>query len=138
MMKFRETSYRHNVAPETVLKIAAIFILAVVALAGAFFYLFEIDFINYLPNLSLCPFHAITGIPCPGCGMTRAMLSLGQLKLREAIGFNFFSLPLLISMIIWLWPGKFPSFIQHRAFGIITFAAIIIAWLVRLLNLQVI
>lgn len=23
-----------------------------------------------------CPFEALTGIPCPGCGMTRAMLSL--------------------------------------------------------------
>lgn len=113
-----------------------ILVLGAVASCGFFFYLFEIDFMNYLPTVSLCPFHAVTGLPCPGCGMTRAMLSLGQLRLKEAIDYNLFSAPLLISMIIYLWPGKFPSFFQHKAFGIILFAAVIFVWLMGLSGLQ--
>ena len=132
MMRFREASYCHDVDPDTVLKIAAVFILAVAAFAGAFFYLFEIDFIDYLPDFSLCPFHAVTGIPCPGCGMTRAMLSMGQLKLKQAFEYNLFSVPLLISIIIYLWPGKFPSFFQHKLFGMIMFTVVIFVWLIRL------
>lgn len=27
-----------------------------------------------------CPFHFITGLVCPGCGMTRALLLVGQLQ----------------------------------------------------------
>ena len=138
MMHYRKPFQRYAIDPGNILKILVIAVLTAVSFSGLFLYLLGIDLMNYLPTVSLCPFHAITGIPCPGCGMTRAMLSLGQLKLREAIEFNFFSLPLLISMIIWLWPGKFPSFVQHRAFGIIVFAVIIIVWLMRLLNLQMI
>jgi hypothetical protein len=31
-----------------------------------------------------CPFRLLTGIPCPGCGMTRAFLSAFQLDFRSA------------------------------------------------------
>ena len=138
MMHYRKPFQRYAIDPDNILKILVIAVLTAVSFSGLFLYLLGIDLMNYLPTVSVCPFHAITGIPCPGCGMTRAMLSLGQLKLKAAIEFNLFSVPLLISMIIWLWPGKFPSFIQHRAFGIVMFVAIIFIWLMRLFGMQVI
>ena len=35
-----------------------------------------------------CPFYAITGIPCPGCGMTRALLSALRMESRPALPWN--------------------------------------------------
>ena len=44
-----------------------------------------------------CVFLTITGIPCPGCGMTRAILSVLQLRFVEAFSYHamFWSLPFL-------------------------------------------
>ena len=36
----------------------------------------------------LCPFHALTGLPCPTCGMTRAAESLLRGDVREALAWN--------------------------------------------------
>jgi len=33
---------------------------------------------DVLPHVSLCMFQNLTGRPCPGCGMTRAVLRLAQ------------------------------------------------------------
>lgn len=41
-----------------------------------------------------CPFKALTGILCPGCGMTRALLALAEFDFVRALRFNPFSLPL--------------------------------------------
>jgi Protein of unknown function (DUF2752) len=45
-----------------------------------------------------CPFHALTGLWCPGCGSLRAIHAIGHGHLREALGFNILTvaaLPLL-------------------------------------------
>jgi hypothetical protein len=45
-----------------------------------------------------CPIQAATGVACPGCGATRAVLQLGQLNFERAFGFNqliFIALPIL-------------------------------------------
>ena len=133
-----QTPHQYNIDASDSLRILVIIALAAVSSSGVFFYLFEIDFMDYLPTVSLCPFHAITGIPCPGCGMTRAMISLGQLKLEEAVEYNMFSLPLFILMIIYVWPGKFPTFLQHKVFSIIMLIVAIFVWLLRLTGLEVI
>jgi hypothetical protein len=40
-------------------------------------------------NLSIpCPFHALTGLYCPGCGFTRAINSLIDFDLTQAFRFN--------------------------------------------------
>ena len=138
MMHSSKTAYRYYNSADNLLKVSVMVILAIVSLSGVFLYLFEIDFMNYLPTVSLCPFHAVTGFPCPGCGMTRAMICLGQLKVKEAIGFNLFSAPLLILMILYVWPGKFPFFMHHKVFSIIMLIVVIFVWLMRLAGLQVI
>jgi len=35
-----------------------------------------------------CPFHTMTGLPCPTCGGTRALLALGRLEWHEALVLN--------------------------------------------------
>lgn len=45
-----------------------------------------------------CPFHALTGLQCPGCGSSRALHLLVHGEWRHALGFNpllVLSLPLL-------------------------------------------
>ncbi len=53
-------------------------------------------------NESTCLWRVITGLPCPGCGMTHALLALAHGDLRAAWGFNrgsFVAAPVL------LWNG---------------------------------
>ncbi len=35
-----------------------------------------------------CPFHALTGMPCPGCGATRAALALARGDVAGALAWN--------------------------------------------------
>lgn len=49
---------------------------------------------------SLCLFHRLTGLECPGCGMTRAFARLLQGDWRGAWAYNPWSLPLLALMIL--------------------------------------
>ena len=47
-----------------------------------------------------CPFKIIFQIPCPFCGMTRAIDSLLKLHIKESINYNILLIPLLISILI--------------------------------------
>ncbi len=38
----------------------------------------------------LCPFRHVTGLPCPGCGLTRSWVALGHGDVSSAFGFNAF------------------------------------------------
>ncbi len=52
--------------------------------------------------VTLCPFRALTGHPCPGCGMTRAFCALMHGELWRAVKLNPFS-PLLFLAAIIAW-----------------------------------
>jgi hypothetical protein len=43
-----------------------------------------------------CPFYLLTGIHCPGCGMTRACIALARGEIGQALQYNPFSLGLII------------------------------------------
>jgi hypothetical protein len=46
-----------------------------------------------------CVFHELTGLYCPGCGMTRAVLALLRLDVYQAFRYNtllFFLLPMYV------------------------------------------
>ena len=129
---------QYNIAADQIIRFSVVIVVATIICAGVFYHLFEIDFITHLPTRSLCPFHAITGLDCPGCGMTRAMISLGQLKFGAAVGYNPFSVPLFILMTLCVWPGKFPSFLQHQTLSIFMFILVVLIWLMRLSGMQTI
>ena len=91
----------------------------------------------------LCMFKRITGIPCAGCGMTRAFLELYKLNIAAAFSYNLLALPLLIAFIILaaLFVIKREMFfkifkIKLPIWGNILLAVILIAnWIVNLIRL---
>lgn len=123
-----------ELAPDTIMRIATGVIFSLVITSGVLLYFWEVDSIHYLPRVSLCPFHFITGIPCPGCGMTRAFLTLGQLKMKEAIALNPFSIPLLSVMIFYLWLGYIPRFLQQKAVLRFSIPTVVTLWIFYLLT----
>ena len=87
---------------------------------------------NTLPFF--CPFKALTGIPCPGCGMTRAMLSMTKGDFHGAYTYNPFSFFLLFMVIISIIPvgqvKKLPSIapLVMNYFLIIALIMVLIFW----------
>ncbi len=50
----------------------------------------------------LCPLYALTGIPCPTCGMTRGLGCLLQGHIEEALLFNPLMMVALLSALLYL------------------------------------
>lgn len=46
-----------------------------------------------------CPFLALTGVPCPFCGLTRATIALGHGDVHGALGFHPLA-PLVLALIL--------------------------------------
>jgi Protein of unknown function (DUF2752) len=49
-----------------------------------------------------CPFHAATGLWCPGCGLTRGTLALLRGNVQQALGFNLLT-PFVLFAIVYAW-----------------------------------
>ena len=47
-----------------------------------------------LPSFEVCTFKSFTGLPCPGCGLTRGFCAVSHGRFRDASAFHAFSLPL--------------------------------------------
>ena len=43
---------------------------------------------GFVLDRSTCVWRAVTGLPCPGCGMTHALLAIARGNLRDAWQFN--------------------------------------------------
>jgi Protein of unknown function (DUF2752) len=54
-------------------------------LIGSFFYRY-----GYHLSFLKCPLRALTGIPCPTCGMTRSFVAISQGNLDAAINYHLF------------------------------------------------
>jgi hypothetical protein len=87
-----------------------------------------------------CPFKALTGIPCPGCGMTRALISMTKGDFHAAFRYNPFSFFLLFMIVISVVPGKqaekLPSImpvVMNYVFIIILIAVLVFWFFTRLL-----
>lgn len=70
-----------------------------------------------------CPILHFIGIPCPGCGMTRALLSVLKLELASAFDFHymFWSLPLLYLFFLCdgrLFKNKYVNMAVLTAMGV--------------------
>lgn len=79
-----------------------------------------------------CVFHLVTGVDCPGCGMTRAFLRLSHGDISGAFDFHPFSpiLALLLLLIAW-GPKTFWVWLQTSStarYGSMVAAALLISW----------
>jgi len=53
-------------------------------------------------GIILCPFRALTGYPCPGCGMTRAFSALAHGEPLRAVLYNPLSPVLFVAgLLVW-------------------------------------
>ncbi|MCU1366840.1 MAG: hypothetical protein JWN39_2479 [Ilumatobacteraceae bacterium] len=74
------------------------------ALVGAAVYVAVADPTASGTHLPGCPLYELTGIYCPGCGLTRATHSLLRGNLRAALGYNLL-LPFFLAAIALAWFG---------------------------------
>jgi hypothetical protein len=95
-----------------------------------------------------CPFFRVTGIPCPGCGLTRAVILLLKGDLQASLRFHAFAPVLLLTalalILVLLLPrsitqpaiSKVEMLEQQTGFTVIILVGLILYWLARLLFLQ--
>ena len=78
-----------------------------IALLGAFLGGFALALWTEFP---LCPMARSFGIPCPGCGLTRATLALLRGHVHEALHFH---------PLVWLLAPLFVGFMSSAAFDLV-------------------
>ena len=74
-------------------------------LLGAAGYLAVVDPAAPGTHLPACPLYELTGVWCPGCGLTRATHALLRGHIGTALGYNLF-VPIFLGAIIvgwWAW-----------------------------------
>ncbi|MCP4714095.1 MAG: DUF2752 domain-containing protein [Deltaproteobacteria bacterium] len=113
---------------------AALTVIGVCGANGICSTLFQYDIMACLPDVSLCPFHVLTGRQCPGCGMTRALLSLGQLDIQQALRHNPLALPLAIVMLLYIVNRKLLVPLNRRSIHTILLVTVLLFWTTRLLK----
>lgn len=86
---------------------------------------------NGIPGIDICAFHAWTGLPCPGCGLTRAFCALSHLRFQEAWSLHPFSFPLyglvLGGVAAPLLTHRFPSLLGGKAAKAFRISALLLA-----------
>lgn len=65
-----------------------------------------------------CPILALTGYPCPTCGMTRALLALAALDVENYVRFHPLALPILAAVLA----GIHSRLLNRRAVGLFVVA----------------
>lgn len=119
------------------------FVLVVAGTAGVQIALVSLN----LPGWG-CPFFRVTGIPCPGCGLTRAVILLLKGDLQASLRFHAFAPIVLLTavalILVLLLPrsitqpaiSKVTMLEQQTGFTVIILVGLILYWLARLLFLQ--
>lgn len=62
---------------------------------------------------SLCPFYELTGLPCPGCGLTRAFVCIGHGQWGASLRWHPLGLVLYAACVVW-WGRAAWSLVSKR------------------------
>ena len=86
-----------------------------------------------------CPFHAVTGGYCPGCGSQRALHNLLHLNIAGVVSYNFLFLPAALLLLyhyihpvlnrIFAW--KLPNLLYKKQTPWIILIVVILFWILR-------
>jgi len=114
------------------LRLAAWALLAVTALSGLL-HLAGHSLFSAMPKVTLCPFKAVTGLPCPGCGMTHAFLALGRLDFAGAFSANPLVFPLAALTALYA-AGRVPRALRSAKMVNFALAGVLVFWGGRLLH----
>ena len=80
-----------------------------------------------------CPIKYMTGISCPGCGMTRAVLSAATFHFQKAFSYH----PLWVLMPVWalvLYEKERIPVMAFRVFSVITVLLFFIIYVLRMMD----
>jgi hypothetical protein len=105
--------------------------LAALAIVGSFLYR-----PGDLPAFAICWFRALTGLPCPGCGLTRAFCAISHGEFAAAWKFNPFGfLFYLLAVLLVPWPfirrrwPRIGRIERHKLVGVwMPIALVVILW----------
>lgn len=65
---------------------------------------------------TICAFKNVTGLPCPGCGLTHSFCALGKGDFSGAFSFNLMGPPLfLLSTLFWLRSAFYLAGMEGKA-----------------------
>ena len=62
---------------------------------------------------AFCPFYQLTGLPCPGCGLTRAFVYIGHGQWADSLRWHPLGLLLYAACILW-WARTLWCLIRKR------------------------
>lgn len=90
-------------------------------------------------HLPGCPFRAVVGFDCPGCGSTRAMLRLTHFDVLGAIDYNVLCVVGVV-ILAWTWvAGAFRTFgkntrapLEYAYSSRVVLAVVLLFWSLRL------
>jgi len=83
-----------------------------------------------------CPIKFLTGISCPGCGMTRAWIALAKANITAAFYYHPLVLIPLFAVIIYVLKYRFNKLSDsiYRNLVVIIILAFIIVYFIRMFN----
>ncbi len=117
--------------PRTLLRAAVVLTVAAVFAAGMTRLWLGLDLAVHAHWLPACPFLSLTGVPCPGCGTTRALLLLGQLEIVSAFRANPVAPLLLLAMASWaVRPLRLRARLRDTA-AAVALSAVVGLWMLR-------
>lgn len=77
--------------------------------------LFALFLLSYTSFSIPCLWKLVTGIPSPGCGLSRAFVLAGQFQLIQAIQMNFLFLPLSLLLLAYFFAAMMDLFFHRPA-----------------------